>query len=209
MVQTLQAKNLNLRHIIDQFGIKLVRDKQFFPEWQVDLPDLTESETVLLDKVQEGYFNLIEHPPYLETTVQVTVVSPLLFAANFYLPPFHIRAEEPIEVSIEDEGVVIRGQLDPLLLHEQFWLMVIESKRMAFSLEAGLGQLLAYLFANPHPEKPSFGLITNGGSFMFLKLVQGIIPQYATSRIFELRNPGNELYEVFRILKKMGQLPLP
>jgi hypothetical protein len=49
-------------------------------------------------------------------------------------------------------------------------------------------------------------MITTGGSFIFVKLVQGETPQYATSGVFELRNPGNDLYKVLSILKQLGRL---
>jgi hypothetical protein len=84
--------------------------------------------------------------------------------------------------------------------------MVIESKQAAFSIEEGLAQILAYMLGNPNPDKPSFGMITTGGSFVFIKLVKGAIPRYATSRVFITRNPGNELYSVFRILKRLSQI---
>jgi hypothetical protein len=84
--------------------------------------------------------------------------------------------------------------------------MVIESKRVSFSIEAGLAQILAYMLGNPNPEKPSYGMIATGGSFIFVKLVNGESPRYGTSNIFEIRNPGNELYDVLRILKRLTQL---
>jgi hypothetical protein len=74
------------------------------------------------------------------------------------------------------------------------------------SPEAGLTQMLAYMLSNPNPEKPSYGTITSGGSFIFLKLVKGEIPQYATSKVFVTRNPGNELYDVLRILRHFSQI---
>jgi hypothetical protein len=93
-----------------------------------------------------------------------------------------------------------------LLLNEQFWVSVIESKQVAYSVEAGLDQILAYMLATPHPDKPVFGMITSGGSFMFIKLVKGEPPQYTTSDIFDIRNRGNELYNVLSILKRLGQI---
>jgi hypothetical protein len=206
MVQTLQAKTVTLRDLIDTFGLQLLQDDQFFREWQEGLPEVTDAEKQFLDKVKTGYFNLINYPPLLEKAIQISVLSPILFLAGFYLPPFQIKAEKSVEIAAEDEGIVIRGQIDILLVKEQFWVMVIESKEVSFSIEAGLAQLLAYMLANPHPEKPGFGMITTGGSFTFVKLVQQKIPQYATSKVFEIRNPGNELYEVFQILKRIGQL---
>ncbi|MFB8788747.1 MAG: hypothetical protein U7123_07820 [Potamolinea sp.] len=86
--------------------------------------------------------------------------------------------------------------------------MVIESKQAAFSIEAGLAQILAYMLATTHPENPFFGMITTGGSFIFIKLVQGETPQYTTSNFWEIRNRGNNLYSVLSILKKLSTLSL-
>jgi hypothetical protein len=151
---------------------------------------------------------LIKYPPLLKNTVKMVVLSPLLDLADFYLSPFHVKSEKSVEISEEDEGVIIKGQIDVFVLREQLWLMVIESKKAAFSIEEGLAQILAYMLATPHPEKPSFGMITTGGSFIFIKLVKGETPQYATSRIFELRNPGNDLYSVLSVLKQLGRLSI-
>ena len=206
MVQVLQARDATLRDLIDGFGLQRVQSSQFFQEWQENLPKVTDLEKQYLDEVKSGYLNLIEYPPLLEKTIQFSIVSPILFLGGFFLPPFRIRAEESIDISDENEEVSIRGQIDILLLKEQFWLLVIESKRAFFSIEAGLAQLLAYMLANPQKEQPGFGMITTGGSFTFVKLIRDRVPQYSTSRIFELRNPGNELYDVFQILKRMSQL---
>ncbi|WP_319592565.1 restriction endonuclease subunit R [Zarconia navalis] len=184
----------------------MVRDESFFPEWQTALPEITDAEKQLLDKVKSRYFNLVEYPPFLEKTVQIAILSPLLFLADFFLPPFHIKAEKSTEIITEDEGVIIRGQLDFVVLKERVWLMVIESKEMSYSLEVGLAQLLSYMLASPHPDKPGYGMLTNGGSFTFVKLVREDVPKYKTSRFFELRNPGNELYDVLRVIKRIGQL---
>lgn len=206
MVQTLQADQVTLRDLIETFQIRLVQEQHFFPEWQGNLPELTDFEKQFLDKVKAGYFNLVIDPPVLEKPVQLAIVAPILFLADFYLPPFQIKAERSIEIAEEDEGVVIRGALDVLVLKDQLWLLVIEPKQAAFSLEVGLTQLLTYMVAMPAPDKPCFGMLTNGGSFTFVKLVKQQVYQYATSRFFELRNPGNELYDVLRILKRISQL---
>lgn len=206
MIQTLQAGQVTLRDLIETFQIQLVQDEQFFSEWQGNLPDLTNFEEQFLDKVKVGYFNLVTDPPVLEKPVQLAIVAPILFLADFYLPPFQIKAEKSIEISEEDEGVTIRGMLDVLVLKNQLWLMVIESKKAAFSLEVGLAQLLAYMMAALHPDCPSFGMLTNGGSFTFVKLVKQQVYQYATSDQFNIRNRGNQLYDVLRILKRISQL---
>jgi len=206
MVQTIQAKDITLKELRTIFNLKRVEDEQFFREWQDNLPEINELEKQQLDRVKANYFNLIEYPPLLENTVKMVVLSPLLDLADFYLSPFHVKSEKSVEISEEDEGVIIKGQIDVLVLREQLWLMVIESKKAAFSIEEGLAKILAYMLASPHPQKPCFGMITTGGSFIFVKLVQGETPQYATSGVFELRNPGNDLYKVLSILKQLGRL---
>jgi hypothetical protein len=201
MVQTIQARDITLHELETRFGLTLVEDEQFFREWQDNLPDITASEKQQLDRVKTNYTNLIKYPPLLENTVKMVVLSPLLDLANFYQTP-PIKSEVPVEISAEDEGIIIKGQIDVLVLKEQLWILVIESKKAAFSIEVGLAQILTYMLGNPTLEKPSFGMITTGGSFIFIKLLKGT-SQYATSRVFELRNPGNDLYSVLGILKRL------
>ncbi|MDF5727383.1 MAG: restriction endonuclease subunit R, partial [Rhizonema sp. PD38] len=49
MLQTKQAKDIDLRYLISNYGIKLVLDEQFFREWQDDLPEITDLDKQLLD----------------------------------------------------------------------------------------------------------------------------------------------------------------
>ena len=65
MVQTIQAKDIDLRYLITNFGIQFVEDEKFFREWQDDLPEITDLEKQLLDKVKAGYLNLLNYPPML------------------------------------------------------------------------------------------------------------------------------------------------
>ena len=206
MVQILQAKEITLRDLIVKFGIQLVEDEQFFWEWQDNLPELTPFDSQLLDKVKSGFVNLLNYPPLLEDVVRMAVLDPILFIGDFYLAPFYVKSEESVDIISDDEGVIVKGKIDTLVLKDQLWVMVVESKKAAFSIEEGLAQILAYMLGNPYPEKPSFGMITTGGSFVFVKLVKGEVPQYALSKVFITRNPGNELYEVLRILKRLSQL---
>lgn len=208
MTNTMNARDVTLYDLRSKFALQFVKDLQFFPEWQANLPEVTDSDKQQLDRVQAGYFNLIEYPPMLENTVKMAVLAPLLHLAGFYLPPFHIKSEQSVRVSDVDEDFIIEGKIDVLVLAEQLWVMVIESKRAAFSIEAGLGQLLAYMLASPQQEFPTFGMIATGGSFIFVKLLKNKPPQYSSSRIFELRNPGNDLYAVLAILKKLAQLAI-
>ena len=42
MVQTIQAKNVTLEELQTLFGLQLVRDEDFFREWQDELPEITD-----------------------------------------------------------------------------------------------------------------------------------------------------------------------
>ena len=207
MTQTVQTQNINLRYLIDHFNLQWIRDQEFFREWQEDLPEITDLEKQLLDQVQEGYFNLLQNPPVLEDIVRMALVDPILFIGKFFLHPYHIRSEESIILEIPDSDILIKGRIDTLVLKEKLWVMVIESKRAEFSIEVGLAQLLAYLLASPNLDRPNYGLIVTGSDFVFVKLIQvENIPQYATSKVFATRNPGNELYDVLRILIRLSKI---
>ncbi|MEQ8973082.1 MAG: restriction endonuclease subunit R [Coleofasciculus sp. C1-SOL-03] len=205
MVQIIQAQDIDLRYLIENYRLQRVEDNQFFPEWQEDLPDLSDSDKQQLDKVKAGYLNLLNYPPLLEDVVRMDVLDPILFIGDFYLAPFYVKSEQSIDIVEEDDGVIIRGRIDTLVLKNQLWVMVIESKRASYSIEAGLAQMLAYMLGNPNPEKPSYGMITSGGTFIFVKCVQENYPKYATSNLLATRNPG-DLYSVLKILKRLSQI---
>ena len=207
MVATISAKDVSLSELKEKFGLQLIEDEQFFREWMDDLPEISEFEKQFLDQVKASYFNLVEYPPMLETTVKMVVLSPLLHFAGFYMPPFHVKAESEIEISFEDEEeTIIKGRIDVLVLKHQFWVLVIESKRAQVSIETGLAQLLTYLLANPNSSQPSFGMISNGRNFQFIKMIYQDLPQYALSNSFDLRNRGNELYNVLKIMKRLAEI---
>ncbi|MGD1902111.1 MAG: restriction endonuclease subunit R [Geitlerinemataceae cyanobacterium] len=202
---TIAANQVELSDLIDRLDLTRINDLDFFSEWQTDLPTLADLDRQLLDRVRDGYFNLIEYPPLREDAIRMAILDPILFIAGLYLPPFHIRSEAPISLEIPDEDRSISGRIDTLIFREHLWVMVIEAKRASLSIEAGLAQLLTYLLAAPNPT--NYGLITSGGEFIFVKLEQGTRPKYATSDMFVMRNRRrNELYEVLQILKKLADL---
>ncbi len=115
MTQTLPEKDINLRYLIDNFGIELVLDGQFFWEWQAGLPEITDLDKQLLDKVKAGYLNLLNYPPLLEDIVRMAIVDPILFIGDFYLSPFDVKSEESIDIAVPDEDVIIQGRMDSLV----------------------------------------------------------------------------------------------
>ncbi|MBD2250172.1 type I restriction endonuclease [Nostoc parmelioides] len=206
MVQFVQAQNIGIAYLEERFGLQISKDENFFREWFESLPEITDVEKQYLDRVKNNFLNLVQRPPILENAVKMVVLSPLLDLAGFYSQPFSIATEESIEISVEDEEEIIRGRIDVLVIQEQFWLLVIESKRASFSLLENIPQALAYMLANPNQEKPVFGLLTNGSHFLFLKVNSSNTPIYGISDEFTLLKRKNELYEVLAILKKLSQI---
>jgi hypothetical protein len=209
MATTVRAGDVTLHDLGARFGLQLTKDATFFPEWHAELPEVSEQEQQQLDRIQASYLHLVSQTSMVEDVVKMVVLSPLLYLADFFLPPLSIQSEVAVQLSIADEELAIEGKIDILGLHNRLWILLIESKRAAASIEVGLPQLLAYMLASPNPVQPVYGMITNGGSFVFLKLVQGPdATHYALSRIFEMRNPGNDLYPVLAVLKHLRHLVL-
>ena len=206
MVQFVQAQNIGIAYLEARFDLEQTDNEGFFTEWLENLPEISDLEKQYLDRVKLHFLRLVKHPPLSEETVKLVVLSPLLSLAGFYDEPFLIRSESSIEIAVEDQEEVIRGRIDVLVIQQQLWLLVIESKKTAFSLLEAIPQALTYMLANPQPTKPVFGLVMNGSDFIFLKLSQINQPQYALSDQFTLLKRENELYQVFRILKKLGQI---
>jgi predicted type IV restriction endonuclease len=202
MPQTIAARKVKLHDLKTQFGLQQVQDDAFFSEWHHDLPELTPAEQQALDRIQQNYLYLLEYP-VMESIVKMVVLSPLLDLAGFYSPPFRVDGETSIQVSAEDEGDLIQGCIDVVVIQEQLWVTVIEAKNSEFSITKAIPQALAYMLAAPRSHGPAFGLVLNGSEFLFLKLVRGESPQYAMSDLFSLLNRGNDLYFVLRFLKQL------
>ena len=178
MVQALSIERLTIYDLEQRFGLQEVTDGSFFSEWQGDLPALSSAEQERLARVEAAYANL-ERRSLLENTVKLAVVAPLLDLAGLFLPPFYVTTEKSVEITALTDELTLKGRLDVLVLKDQLWVLVIESKRAEFSLKVGIPQVLGYMLAAPESPLPLYGLVTNGSSFVFLKLVGR---QYARSK---------------------------
>lgn len=205
MVQTIPAQEVTLHDLRIKFNLQYTEDNQFFREWRDNLSEISESEKQSLERIKTNYLNLIEYPPMLENAVKMVVLSPLLDLAGFYQRPLRISTEKQVEIVSEDEETIVKGKIDVLVLQEQLWILVIEAKKAQFSLEPGIPQALAYMLDHPNPEKPIFGLVTNGSNFIFIKLMKQETPLYAFSDEFTLRR-SNDLCSVLKVLKQLGTL---
>jgi hypothetical protein len=130
------------------------------------------------------------------------MLSPLLLMADFYKPPFRMTTEAPVEIALEDDGKIVRGQISGLVFQERFWAVVVDPD---FSLKDAIAQALSYMMATPHCDRPAYGLTTNGSEFMFIKLTAQP-PQYGLSDLLTLQRRKNDLYGVLAILKRIGTL---
>jgi hypothetical protein len=187
-----------------RFLLQRVENASFFPEWQSTDPDLTTAEQTALDDLRRRYLYHRTEGHLLEGTVTLLLASPLLTLAGFYDPPFKIRSEESVQLTLNDGQETLQGRIDVLVLQDQLWVVVVESKKSMLSVWTALPQTLAYLMANPNLDRPCFGLLTNGDELLFVKLTKTNPPQYDVSRVFAVLSARQELHRVFQILKHLG-----
>ena len=207
MPRASSLEKLTLRDLKEEFHLQMSGDPNFFLEWQQNLPAISEWEHQRLDRIHAIYENFNEDF-VLEEKLKITIVSPLLDLADFFLPPFQFSAEEQVQISLKDEKKIYRGKIDFLVLQDQLWLLIIESKRQAFSLSVGIPQVLTYMLShqiNQPKVNPLYGMVTNGSNFVFLKmlLLDGI-PVYAKSDEFLLEKKADRTC-ILQILKQIGR----
>jgi hypothetical protein len=196
---TLRAEKVTIDDLQQHFGLIDRPDPAAFPEWQQNLPTLTDNERSRLDDAQTHYLHLSKRP-MLEAMVKMVILSPLLELAGFYDTPFYAQSEKSINISTQDDHLTIRGKIDVLVTQDQFWILVIESKQTGISIDAGIPQALTYMLAAPDRTKPLYGMVTNGSNFIFLKLIDHT---YQLSDEFSLRRRG-DLYQVLQVLKHLA-----
>ncbi len=205
MVQTIQAQDISLEELQENFGLQLTTDEKFFREWQDNLPSLTHEEKSCLARVRSNFFNLVNRRPLLEEGVKMVVLSPLLDLAGFFQPPFSIRTENSLEISAKDKELIVRGRIDVLVVQQRLWILVIESKSTKFDVMVALPQALAYMLDNSKSDKPQFAFLINGREFVFVKLQKADVPIYSRSYALSI-DRDNELEQVLAALKNIGQL---
>ena len=203
MPQTLQAREINLDQLQEDFGLVHLRDRKLFAEGSIELPSLTVAEMKLLDEVNEE-FSYLSTKDALEPIVKMVILAPLLRIAGFFRPPFKVTAEKKVELMTEDEGLMVRGLIDLLVFHNQIWIVTIEAKRTAYSLKLAFPQVLTYMLTSPNTQPIVSGLVTNGSEFRFIQLHKGEKPSYVMSDLLSI-DRGDDFYRVAQILKYLGQ----
>lgn len=133
------------------------------------------------------------------------VASPLLELAGLYDPPFKMKAEAAIEIVVADGDETLRGRIDVLILQNQLWVMILESKKTMISTRSALPQALTYMTADLEFDQPRFGLLTNGDDVLFVKLIAQPTLRYGLSRAFSIYTVASELRSTFQVLKHLTQ----
>ena len=197
----------SLRQAENLFGLRRAIAPDFFSEWRTNFPSLTPGEEASLDRIKTSYLYNSADGPVSESTINLLLVSPLLYLSGLCDPPFKLRGEVPVQVRVEESGQILNGRIDALVLRDRFWLILAKSKQAKLSFSMAIPQALTYMMGSPNETDPLFGLVTNGDGFLFIKILKQPQPAYALSDDFSLfRQAQNELYPVLKILKYIGQL---
>ena len=166
---------LTMAALQQRFGVISSQDPQFFWEWATNLPELTPVEIDTLNQIKARFDRHRNQGCLAEGTINQLLISPLLTLAGLYDEPFFVSTEPSLEIELEEQDEILRGRIDILIIQKQLWVLVIESKStIAFSI--ALPQAMAYMIANPNPERPVYGLVTNGDEFMFIKMLTQDVP---------------------------------
>ena len=205
MTLTLPISNtmLTLADVSDRLKLQVSLDRNFFSEWRQELPDLTQSERGEIDRLQARFAAHRYRGLVAEGAVDKLLLSPLLDLVGFYEPEFEIRAEETITFEVRDRDEILRGRMDTLIIRDGLWVLVLEAKRTAM-----VPQALAYMMASPHPDRPVYGLVSNGEEFIFLKVLASPTQIYSTSKLYATFFPpdSQDLAEVVQVLKQIKTL---
>lgn len=206
MTQTLAVTtaitNLNEAH--QRLNLKPANQADFFFEWQGELPVLCTDEIYTLDRLKSRYQYYQADGAITESTVDFILVSPLLELLGLCDPPYKLRGEKYISIEIENGDTLLKGLIDVLVVQDDFWIVLLETKRYGFSVMQALPQTLAYLVSANTPQ--AFGLIITGEDFLFVK-ADLQTREYDFSDKFTLSTRhGNQLQTVARIMKRLIKL---
>ena len=188
------------------FQLQPAPNPDFFPEWQGPFPELSLAEIEVCDRLRTRYRYYQAEGAITESTVNLIMIAPLLELLGLYDPPHLIRGEKYIKIEIEDGDQILEGLIDILVVRDSLWLILLETKRYGFSVMQALPQTLTYMMSNPRDKTVSYGLITTGEDYLFIKLD----PQkrfYDLSDKFTLSTRySNQLYTVTQIFKQLVRL---
>jgi hypothetical protein len=168
-------------------------------------------ETATLNRLADRYLHYLEAGEVSEGTLNIILLSPLLDALGLCDPPYRIRGERWVSVQAFVDGeagrIELEGRIDALTIQDEFWLVVIEGKRGGFNVLRAVPQAIASMSATPHPDRPVFGLVSNGYDYLFMKKHH---QEFALSHNFSLLSDADRnLLKVGQILKHLVRISAP
>jgi hypothetical protein len=98
------------------FGLSRATDLRFFSEWRQGLQTLTPGEEATLDRIKTSYLYNGADGPLTESTVNLLLVSPLLYLSGLCDPPFKLRGESSVTVEVNEADGPLQGRIDVLSL---------------------------------------------------------------------------------------------
>ncbi|MEQ8958088.1 MAG: hypothetical protein RLP02_09225 [Coleofasciculus sp. C2-GNP5-27] len=61
MVQTIAiSEKTTLKYLRDNFNLERTSESDFFPEWQEELPTLTDTDIQTLNRIRDRYFHQLD-----------------------------------------------------------------------------------------------------------------------------------------------------
>ena len=174
---TLQAKNLTLNEVHQLLNLQPSLQRARFLDF-LNLPDLTEWEMTEMEQIRIDFQAYWQAGKVLEGQVQLLVLAPLLQLAGYYRSPIQLSLEQAIaEIVLDDEDTKVTGRLDLLAARRDavtpLWVLVVESKNSQVDALNGLPQLLTYASQSLTSQESVWGLVTNGFSYYFVRLISG------------------------------------
>jgi hypothetical protein len=164
---------------------------------------LSEPEKRVLDRLRDRYRYYQSDGSITEGTVNLILLAPLLELPGLCDPPYKIASEKFVRIEIENGDTILEGLIDVLVVQEQLWIVLIESKRYGFSVMQALPQTLTYMASHERRDRPLFGMITTGEDYLFVKLDLEL-RQYDISDKFTLTTRRkNQLYTVAQIIQRL------
>ncbi|MEO0408733.1 MAG: type I restriction endonuclease subunit R [Cyanobacteria bacterium P01_A01_bin.135] len=194
----------SLNDIEARFGLTQASDPAFFFEWQEELPELTAEDCAFLDRLKQRFHYYQADGLITEGTINLVLVAPLLEYLGLCDPPYKIQGEKLVRIDVQDGGRRLQGLIDVLVVQDLLWLVLIESKRYGFSVTQALPQTLAYMMAAG--ASPSFGLITSGEDYLFVKLDRERLQYDLSDKLTLTTRRGNQLYPVLQVLRRLVKL---
>ncbi|MEB3229579.1 MAG: type I restriction endonuclease subunit R [Leptolyngbyaceae bacterium] len=198
--------NLNDAHRILQ--VRPTLDANFFPEWIGPFPELTVAEMEVCDRLRTRYQHYQAAGAITESTVNLMMIGPILEMLHLYDPPYLIKGEKYVKIEIEDRDQILEGLIDILVLEEQLWFIVLETKRYGFSVMQALPQTLTYMMANSDSKNSDsnntlYGLITTGEDYLFVKLNHQRREYDLSDKMTLSTRRNNQFHTVIQILKHL------